>query len=120
MISQYRRNPKACLDLGIFFILASLDLGRKENFVVLFRGFRSKGSIPEVLIQKFRWFRSKSSGSSDLEVLEVLVQSSGGFGPDVPVVLVKKFWFRSNSSGGYGTKVPEVLVQKFWRFWFEG
>jgi hypothetical protein len=120
MVPRYRRNSEACLDLGIFLSWQALIWeGRKSLVVPLWR-FCSRGSIPEVLIRKFRWFRSRSSGSSDMEVLEVLVQSSVGFGPDVPVVLVQKFRFWSKSSGGYGTKVSEVLVQKFWRFWFEG
>jgi hypothetical protein len=39
MVPRYRRNSEACLDLRIFFILASLDLGRKEKF---------SASVPEV------------------------------------------------------------------------
>jgi hypothetical protein len=63
------------------------------------------------MIRKFRWFWSRSSGSSDLEVQKVLVQSYGGFGPYVPVVLVEKFrrlWYES--SRGSGPELLEVLV----------
>jgi hypothetical protein len=111
---------KLALISKVFLSGQALIWERRKSLVVPFRRFRSKGLIPEVLIRKFRWFRSRSSGSSDLEVLEVMVQSSRGFGPDDPVVLVQKFRFWSKISGGCGTKRPEVLVQKFWRFWFEG
>jgi hypothetical protein len=96
--------------------LASLDPGRKEKFSgsvpeISFQRFHSRSSdpkvqvvpvqkfwrfwrfwskVPEVLVQMFRWFWSKSFG----------------FGPKVPEVMVQKFRrFWSRSSGGPGLKV---------------